>query len=251
MKVTSNLMVDIPALQCDEYVTRARSVLRDDVFRELYVVDERNRLMGYLDITDVLRVTDTKSNVTIRGFVREAAQVAPNTPLVEVGRAILNANTNSAAVIGEDGTLRAGILFSELFPVLISRHTIPGRVEDVMSREPVTCSYQDPIHRIYNLIVTSGFVAFPVMQKKEVIGIVSRRDLLRAGSIRPSVKNQAETTVDRVMTTPVISVTPDDTVAMASQLMVDHDISILPVINESKRLVGVIDRHDVLRSLAR
>ena len=78
-----------------------------------------------------------------------------------------------------------------------------------------------------------------------VIGIISRRDLLRAGNVRISVKNQADTTVDRVMTTPVISVTPDDQVATAARLMVDHDISILPVIDERKRIVGVIDRHDV------
>lgn len=246
MKVASNLMVEIPTLRYDEYVTKARSILRDDVFRELYVVDEKNRLMGYLDISDVLRVIDTKSNVTIKGFVREAAQVALNTPLAEVGLAIMNARTNSAAVVNEDGTYLGGVLFSELFPVLISRRDIPGRVENAMSREPVTSSPDDPIYRIYSLIVASGFIAFPVVQKKEVIGVVSRRDLLRAGSIRISVKNQADTTVERVMTTPVISVTPDDSLATASRLMVDHDISILPVIDERKRLVGVIDRHDVL-----
>ena len=248
MKAASNLMVEIPTLRYDDYVTKARSVLRDDVFREVYVVDEKNRLMGYLDISDVLRVMDTKSNVTIKGFIREAARVAPHTPLAEVGLAIMKARTNSAAVVDEDGTFLGGVLFSELFPVLISRRTIPGRVGDVMSREPVTCAPEDPIHRIYTLIVTSGFTAFPVVQKTEIIGIISRRDLLRAGNVRIAVKNQADTTVDRVMTTPVITVTPDDTVATASRLMVNHDISILPVIDERKRLVGVIDRHDVLGS---
>jgi len=245
MKVASNLMVKIPALRYDDHVTKARSVLRDDVFRELYVVDEKNRLMGYLDISDVLRVVDTKSNVTIKGFVREAAQVARDTPLTEVARAIMDAYTNSAAVVDEDGVLQGGVLFSELFPVLISRRNIPGRVGDVMTREPVTCAPEEPIHKIYSLIVSSGFIAFPVVQKDEVIGIISRRDLLRAGNVRISVKNQADTTVDRVMTTPVISVTPDDQVATAARLMVDHDISILPVIDERKRIVGVIDRHDV------
>ena len=251
MKVASNLMVEIPTLHYDDHVTKARSVLRDDVFRELYVVGEKNRLMGYLDISDVLRVMDTKSNVTVKGFVREAARVAPDTPLADVGLAILNARTNSAGIVDEDGVLQGGVLFSELFPVLVSRHDIRGKVKDAMSREPVTCAPEDPIHRIYSLIVSSGFIAFPVVQKKETIGIISRRDLLRAGNIRISVKNQADTTVDRVMTTPVITVTPDDTIAMASRLMVDHDISILPVVDEKKRLVGVIDRHDVLSSLAR
>ena len=229
-----------------DYVTRARSALRDDVFRELYVVDEKNRLMGYLDISDVLRVIDTKSNVTLKGYIREAARVTPDTPLTEVARAIMDAYTNSAAVVDEEGVLLGGVLFSELFPVLISRHDIPGsRVEDAMSRDPVTCTPGDPLYRIYSLIVSSGFIAFPVVQKNEVIGIISRRDLLRAGNVRISVKNQADTTVDRVMTTPVITVTPDDPVATAARLMVNHDISILPVIDERKRLVGVIDRHDV------
>ena len=245
MKTAANLMVSIPTLRYDDYVTKARSVLRDDVFRELYVVDEKDRLVGYLDISDVLRVMDTKSKVTIKGFVREAARVAPDTPLAEVGRAIMNARTNSAAVVDEDGVFLGGVLFSELFPVLISRRDIPGRVKDAMSREPVTCAPEEPIHRIYNLIVASGFIAFPVVQKREPIGIISRRDLLRAGNVRISVKNQADTTVDRVMTTPVITVTPDDPVATAARLMVDHDISILPVVDEKKKIVGVIDRHDV------
>ncbi|KDE55422.1 CBS domain-containing protein [Methanoculleus sp. MH98A] len=246
MKVASNLMVEIPTLHYDDYVTKARSILRDDVFRELYIVDEKNRLRGYLDISDVLRIMDTKSNVTINGFVREAARVSRNTPLTEAGIAIMNARTNSAAVVDEDGVYQGGVLFSELFPVLISRRTIPGRVGDAMSREPVTCTPDEPVHRVYSLIVASGFTAFPVVQKKETIGIVSRRDLLRAGNLRTSVKNQADTTVERVMTTPVISVTPDDTIAAASRLMVEHDVSMLPVIDEKKHLVGVIDRHDVL-----
>lgn len=251
MKVASNLMRVIPTLRYDDYVTKARSVLRDDIFRELYIVDEKDRLMGYLDISDVLLVVDTKSNVTVKGFIKEAARVAPETPLAEVAFAIMTAHTNSAAIVDGDGVLQGGVLFSELFPVLLSRHEPRGRVEDAMSREVVTSSPEDPIHRIHNLIVTSGFIAFPVVQKKDVIGIISRRDLLRAGNVRTSVKNQADTTVDRVMTTPVITVAPDDPVAKASRLMVDHDISILPVIDERKRLVGVIDRHDVLSSLPR
>lgn len=245
MKVASDLMVRIPTLRYDDYITKARSTLRDDVFRELFVVDEKNRLMGYLDISDVLRVIDTKSNITIKGYIREAARVTPDTPLTEVARAIMDAYTNSAAVVDEEGVLLGGVLFSELFPVLISRHDIPGRVEDAMSRNPITCAPGDPLYRIYSLIVSSGFIAFPVVQKNEVIGIISRRDLLRAGKVRISVKNQADTTVNRVMTTPVITVSPDDPVSTAARLMVNHDISILPVIDERKRLVGVIDRHDV------
>jgi CBS domain-containing protein len=249
MKVASNLMVDIPVLRYDEYVTKARSLLRDDVFRELYVVDEKNRLMGYLDLSDVLRVTDTKSNVTIEGFVKDAARVEMGTPLEQVAVAIKDAYTNSAAVVDSDGAVQGGVLFSELFPIMISRHAVRGRVADYMSQHPVICGPHDPVHKVYSLIVSSGFVAFPVVQKKEVVGILSRRDILRAGGVRTAVKNQADTTVERIMTTPVITVTPDDPVEVAAGKMIDHDISIIPVVDEKNRIVGVIDRHDVLNAL--
>jgi CBS domain-containing protein len=246
MIVAADLMVEIPALRYDDHVTKARSILRDDVFREVYIVDDRDKLLGYIDISDVLRVVDTKSNITVEGFVREAAQVTPDTPLTEVSNAILNARTNSAAVVDKDAAYLGGVLFSEIFPVLLSQRVNDGRVKDAMSHHPVTCSPGDPVHRIYTLIVASGFNSFPVVHKDRVIGIISRRDLLRAGKVRTSVKNQADTTVERVMTTPVITVTPDDSLATAGRLMVEHDVSMLPVVDEKKRLVGVIDRHDIL-----
>ncbi len=248
MKVASNLMVAIPKLRYDDFVTKARSVLRDDVFRELYVLDDREHLLGYLDISDVLKVTGTKSNVTVEGFVKEAATVSPDTPLEQVARAIKKCSGNSAAVVDADGRVLGGVLLSDLFPVLTSRNDIRGQVGDVMSREVVTAVPHDPVPKIYNLITASGFSAFPVVAKRDLIGIVSRRDLLRAGGVRTAVKNGAESTVERIMTTPVVTVSPEDAVETAADLMVRHNISRLPVV-EDAHLVGIIDRHDVLKAL--
>jgi CBS domain-containing protein len=51
------------------------------------------------------------------------------------------------------------------------------------------------------------------------------------------------------MTTPVMTVTPDEEAGTAAGLMVKHDISRLPVI-EDDCIVGIIDRHDILKLLA-
>jgi len=114
MIVAADLMVEIPALRYDDHVTKARSILRDDVFREVYIVDDRDKLVGYIDISDVLRVVDTKSNITVEGFVREAAQVTPDTPLTDVSNAILNARTNSAAVVDKDAAYLGGAQLSSI-----------------------------------------------------------------------------------------------------------------------------------------
>lgn len=248
MKVSRDLLIEVQSLQKDAYVTHARQILRDDVYREIYVTDERGFLTGMIDISDVLKVTDTRSNVTISGFIRDAPSVGMDTPLEAVGSAILGAGTDSIAVLRENGTFIGSILVRDLFPVLISRHEIAGLVGDSMTAD-VICSDSDwSIQKVYSRIVESGYASLPVVSNKKLIGIVSRRDLIENGSIRRSLGNSTKTPISRVMTTPVISTHPNATVSDAAGLLITHDISRIPVV-EKEEVIGILDRHDVLKNL--
>jgi CBS domain-containing protein len=61
-------------------------------------------------------------------------------------------------------------------------------------------------------------------------------------------KNAANIRIDSVMVTPVISIAPDAPLSSAADLLVRHNISRLPVI-ENRRIQGIVDRHDVLKGL--
>ncbi|HDR73912.1 MAG TPA: CBS domain-containing protein [Methanoculleus sp.] len=253
MKVVHDLMavfpVEIPALSDTEYVTRARQILRDYVFREVYVRDAHNALVGYIDITDVLRVTNTKSNITVSGYVKEAPVVAPDGMLEDAARTIARAGTGSAAVVGDGRTLKGAIWLSKIFPVLVTRHELRGSVEDCMSRDVVSCNSDDSLQKIYSRIVESTFDALPVMKKGSLVGIISRSDLLRKGTLRRAINNaHTDMNVESVMTTPALTIAPDDGIAAAAQLLVRHDISRVPVIAGGE-VVGILDRHDVLKGL--
>jgi CBS domain-containing protein len=253
MKVVRDLMVEfpveIPVLSDTEYVTRARQILRDYVFREVYVRDEHNTLVGYIDVTDVLKVTDTKSNVTISGYIKEAPAVSPDDTLEVAARAIAEAGTGSAAVVGDARTLRGAIWLSEIFPILVTRHELRGSVENCMSRDVVSCSIDDTLQKIYSMIVESNFDALPVLKKGSLVGIISRSDLLRKGKVRRAINNtHTDTTVDSVMTTPALTIAPYEGIDVAARLLVRHDISRMPVVADEK-VVGILDRHDVLKGL--
>ena len=75
MRTAQDFIVEIPVLKYNDQITKARQILRDDRFREVYVVDKKEHLIGYIDITDGLRVTATKSNVTVEGFIKDAPAV--------------------------------------------------------------------------------------------------------------------------------------------------------------------------------
>lgn len=248
MKVAQDFMVEIPVLRFSDQITKARQILRDDRFREIYVVDDAKKLLGCIDITDGLRVTATKSNVTVEGFIKDAPQVHAADPVEQVAKEIRKFRTDSAAVVNEQRQVVGGVLLSDLFPVIISRHELHGNVADYMSRKVVTADAADSIQHVYMLIVESGFSAFPVIRKKKIIGIVSRRDLLRGGRTRAAIAHAAHTSVGEIMTKEVITIRPDEAISLAAELLVRHDISRLPVIDGGS-LAGIVDRHDVIAGI--
>jgi CBS domain-containing protein len=247
MKTASDFLVNFPILRFDEQITKARQILRDDIFRELYVHDGKRKLLGYIDITDVLRVTATKSNVTIEGYIREVTPVFPDMPIRDVLITIRENNTNSVPVVDDQKIILGGVFLNEVFPVLITQHKLHGNVADCMSGEVTFCGSDDSLQRIHTLIMDSGFTAFPVIKKRKLVGMISRRDLLRDGRWRTS---QASTTpVESIMTTPVVTIGPDESTLAAATLMVRHDISRLPVVT-GDCIAGIVDRHDILKCLA-
>jgi CBS domain-containing protein len=248
MKMAQDFLIEIPVLKVSDGLTRARQILRDDRFREVYVVGAKKTLAGYIDITDALRVTATKSNVTLEGFIKDAATALPKDS-VEYAAAVMGKyRTDSAAVVDETRHILGGVLLSDIFPVIISRNELPGKVASRMSETVVTASPADSIQKIYALIRDSGFTAFPVVEKKRLVGVISRRDLISSRAVRSTLAGRAQKTVGDLMKKPVITVAPDVPLSEAADLLVQYDVSRLPVL-DGDRLIGIVDRHDVVSHL--
>jgi CBS domain-containing protein len=63
-----------------------------------------------------------------------------------------------------------------------------------------------------------------------------------------SLKNNAKTAVETIMTTPAVTIGPEEKLARAAANLVKYDISRIPVV-EDEKIIGIIDRHDVLKAL--
>ncbi|NMB77771.1 MAG: CBS domain-containing protein, partial [Methanomicrobiales archaeon] len=91
--------------------------------------------------------------------------------------------------------------------------------------------------------------ALPVLHKKKLAGIISRRDLISTRRVRSAIALANHAPIESVMARDVWTISPDEPVSAAAELIVGHDVSMLPVM-DGDRLAGVINRHDVLRALA-
>lgn len=82
-----------------DFVTHARQLLRDHLLRSLVVVDEGNRLVGMLNDQDILRITSTKSNVTVSGYARQSPTVTPDMDVIKAARLMVQSKQNRVPVV--------------------------------------------------------------------------------------------------------------------------------------------------------
>lgn len=139
-------------------------------------------------------------------------------------------------------------------------------VEDVMTRDVVTVSPETGFREVVRLIEDRHVDALPVVDHAgKVVGIVAESDLLlkeeladgRQGSLgmpwqrrRDRVRAGA-TTVGQAMSRHVVTVPPDATLGAAARLMHRHAVGGLPVVDDDRRLRGIVTRSDLLQVFLR
>jgi CBS domain-containing protein len=83
----------------------------------------------------------------------------------------------------------------------------------------------------------------PVCENDHLVGMVTDRDITILGTAEG--RDPHSTKVRDVMTPEVISIREDQEVEDAARLMEERQVRRLPVINEEKRLVGIVGLADV------
>lgn len=85
-----------------------------------------------------------------------------------------------------------------------------------------------------------------VMEDSRLVGVISERDYARKVILRD--RSSKDTPVRDIMTTNVVTVTPDHTIPQCMSLMHQHGFRHLPVIDGGK-VVGVLSVRDLLRAV--
>ena len=124
-----------------------------------------------------------------------------------------------------------------------------------MTRAVTTVTRKLTVRELGGMFDRDDFNTYPVDEDAQIVGIVTKFDLLKCFAFTPTqmVPRYADLmnrTVADVMTAEFIYVRSDTKLTRVLQLMVEHRIRSLPVIDTDHRLAGIVAREDILRALA-
>ena len=128
-------------------------------------------------------------------------------------------------------------------------------VAGYMTRAAKTVTRDRTVRDLSEMFERDDFNSYPVVEDGQVVGIVTKFDLLKNFIFTPSqmippYEQLMNRMVGDVMTSEFIYVRTDTKLTRVLQLMVDHRIRSVPAIDDERRLAGIIARRDVLKALA-
>ena len=119
------------------------------------------------------------------------------------------------------------------------QHLLARKGRDIWSVDS-----EEPVLEAIQIMADKRVGALPVLREGTLVGVVSERDYARKVILLG--RSSAETPVWQIMSSPVVTVTPDDGVRQCMQLMTERRIRHLPVV-EGGRMVGMISIGDLVR----
>lgn len=129
-------------------------------------------------------------------------------------------------------------------------------VNNWMSRYVRVVHSNTQVSEAYSIMMQQGIRRLPVVDKGNLVGIVTLGDLREA---RPSPTISlsiyelnyllSKLTVGQVMTHHPYTVTPDTPIQQAARIMLERKVGGLPVVDESQQVVGIITESDIFRML--
>ncbi len=135
------------------------------------------------------------------------------------------------------------------YRTLIRRKSLSlySRVENIMVKPPVLdpdASIEDAV----KLMIDAGYRSLPIVEKNKLVGIISRTDIIK---LVPKMKDVANIPVEDVMTSEPELVEEDSPIQYAVDIMKKLGEMSVPVVDENRKLVGIVHMRDAAKAVWR
>jgi CBS domain-containing protein len=131
-------------------------------------------------------------------------------------------------------------------------------VADIMTRNPILVSTNDTLSYVMRLFTDKKISGAPVVHDENFVGVISDSDIINMMSKKElleqktfGLKKLTELKVGEFMHSNPVYVYEYTKLSDATDLMNKHDITRLPVLDDKRKIVGIVTRSDIIRGVAK
>ena len=130
-----------------------------------------------------------------------------------------------------------------------------ANVREIMTTDVISISRDLKVDIAIETMRANNIRRLPVLSSTDrLIGIITidqaQLAMPRGSSFYAARSDDEMPTINEVMTDYVYTIEPDVPVGMAARKMVDHQIGALPVLDDEKKIIGIVTESDLFRYLA-
>jgi CBS domain-containing protein len=126
------------------------------------------------------------------------------------------------------------------------------QVQDIMTTNPACCEAGDSLQDAVRLMIDYDCGEIPVVDDRDEcipIGVITDRDIV-CRSIGKGL-NPLEMTVSDCMSTPLVSVKPENTLDECYRVMEENQIRRVPVVASGGKCIGIVSLADIALNVSK
>ncbi|WP_318568436.1 CBS domain-containing protein [Salinigranum marinum] len=256
MDISEITLPDFIEVDADKRLGKIRSIFDRENPKGLIVTNDG----GYVGIISEKQLVKShvEDNTKAAALVRSAPKIDRYEDVREVARMLVEGDVKIAPVY--EGEKLAGVITEDAILDAVIENLDALVVEQIFTAEVVTIGEKDRIGRAINLLREHGISRLPVTDDGgRLAGVITTHDIVdfvirddrRQGrhDRRGDIDRMLDLPVYDLMTSPVLTATPDESVRETVSRMLENDVAGLVVTGEDDGIAGVVTKTDVLRAL--
>ncbi len=239
---------DVATISPDgKLVTAAKMMAEKNISSVLAV--ENSEIVGILTETDLLRKVAVENSPVQEWKVAQMMSwpvevIPPDLSALEASMIMEDKNFKRLPIV-DDGKLVGIVTQTDLVHVLTS-YGMWKNVEDIMSTNVALIPRTAPVAEAARIMTSRKISCVVIVDTDEIVGVFTERDLLKR--VVALQRNPAETKMEEVMSSSVMSVPPSYSVLSAKRTMEDTNIRRL-VVMENGKLCGIVTQTDIFTAM--
>jgi diguanylate cyclase (GGDEF)-like protein/PAS domain S-box-containing protein len=242
---------DVTCLPVDSTLGEAALLMARRRFSSVVVTDKDAHPVGIVTERNILHAMRASSplETPLRTGMSAPVVVVPCTmDCLEAYQVCMREGIRHLVLVGDDGAV-AGVVSDTDFRQHLNLSALAGRRQliSVAQRAVPSLPPHSSLMQGLNLMQAVRASCVVVVENERPVGIVTERDVVRFYASEPE---RLAIRLADVMTSPVLTISSEATINHAAEQMLARKVRHLALVDDTGRMVGLADEHDLTRTMA-